>query len=110
MLVTYTYQSDEVDPSSSSTEPNVSQKKNLDSNAEPEQVNSEIKSFSFWTLINLGNVEPRREETRRRVAGTGTKGAIDKDKEGSGVARMKSIKEDRIESRGAARDSNTDGT
>lgn len=53
MLVTYTYSADE----------NPAEK-----GPAGKQRDSEIKSFSFWTLLALGSVQARTEETRRRLA------------------------------------------
>ena len=56
MLVTYIYQTDDVDISAS---PTKSPKK-----GGPEK--DDIKSFTFWTLFYLGTVQPRAESSRSR--------------------------------------------
>ena len=66
MLVTYIYQSDDIDISAS---PTKSPKK-----GGPDK--DDIKSFTFWTLFDLGTVQPRAESTRMRT-GTPTPRLVD---------------------------------
>ena len=52
MLVSYTYRSDDPDPSEDSNTPSR--------NREPER-QPEMKTFSFYTVIDLGTIIPREE-------------------------------------------------
>jgi dynactin-4 len=61
MMVTYTYSSDE------SASPKAASKRDDQATTS----DSEVKSFSFWTMLSLGTVLPRAEETRRRLAASG---------------------------------------
>ncbi|GAA5959858.1 hypothetical protein JCM3765_000622 [Sporobolomyces pararoseus] len=61
MLVTYVYQSDE---GSAPPSPTKSPEKG------GFKTSSNVKTFSFWTLLPLGTVQPRPLESRRSMAGS----------------------------------------
>ena len=52
MLVSYTYRSDDPDPAEEPSTP---------SRTQPQNRQPEMKTFSFYTVIDLGTIIPREE-------------------------------------------------
>lgn len=71
MLVTYTYQSDDLSTptpvtSSSLSDPSPLKSPSKKSSTTLEREKEEMKKFSFWTLITLGTVKESTSSTRDR--------------------------------------------
>lgn len=69
MLVTYVYQSDD----GGSAPPSPTKASHRASSAA--STNPNVKTFSFWTLLPLGTVQPRPLESRRSMAVSSTSSA-----------------------------------